>query len=272
MPWVIPAMMVAGTAAGAYSSKRGKDSLQAGKKDTKNYMHPGLMPESGKSMTYKTPGGNFSYSGGNVKAAASPFRKFIKQDYDRSVGLARRQRALGDTAAAGMSQVRQARERAAQNAITKQRGNLQAQMQQRNMSGSAFDHAGQNMLAMDEADAMGQAGAQSFLDEYDMSMKSIAQEAQIGQQATAQLAEGLKYDLSLMSTVFKGTRDVQDYIVNMNQILSGNATSMAKLRSAEAQGYGELAGTAMGMYGGGTGNVGATAWKNPDTNRYWRYG
>ena len=248
MPWVIPAMMVAGVGAGMYEGKRGKDVLKAGKKDAKAYMHPGLMPESGKSMTYKTPGGNFSYSGGNVKAAASPFRKHIQQDYDRSVGLGRRQRALGETVAPGMSQVRAARERAVQNAVTKRRGNLQAQMQQRNMSGSAFDHAGRNMLAMDEGDAMGQAGAQSFLDEYDMSMKSIQQEAALGQQATAQLAEGLKYDLGLMSTVFKGTRDVQDYIVNMNQILSGNATQMAKLRSAQAQGYGELAGVALGKY------------------------
>ena len=246
MPWVIPMMMVAGTAAGMYEGKRGKDSLKAGKKKTEGYMHPGLMPESGKSMTYKTPGGNFSYSGGNVKAAASPFRKFIQQDYDRSVGLARRQKALGETAAAGMSQVRAARERAVQNAVTKRRGNLQAQMQQRNMSGSAFDHAGRNMLAMDEADAMGQAGAQSFLDEYDMSMKSIAQDAALGQQATAQIAQGLEYDLNFMNTIFKGTRDVQDYIANMNQIMSGNATAMAELRSAQAQGYGELAGVAMG--------------------------
>mgnify|MGYP003651956310 FL=1 len=246
MPWVIPAMMVAGTAAGAYSSKRGRDSLKAGKKDTKNYMHPGLMPESGKSMTYKTPGGNFSYSGGNVKAAASPFRKYIKQDYDRSVGLGRRQRALGETVAPGMSQVRAARERAVQNAVTKRRGNLQAQMQQRNMSGSAFDHAGRNMLAMDEGQMMGEAGAQSFLDEYDMSMKNIAQEAQLGQQATAQIAKGLEYDLNFMNTIFKGTRDVQDYISNMNQIMSGNASAMAELRSAQAQGFGQLAGVAMG--------------------------
>ena len=250
MPWVIPMMMVAGTAAGAYSSKRGRDSLQAGKKATKNYMHPGLMPESGKSMTYKTPGGNFSYSGGNVEATGSPFRESLQQGYDRSVGLGRRQRALGETVAPGMSQVRAARERAVQNAVTKRRGNLQAQLQQRNMSGSAFDHAGRNMLAMDEAGAMGQAGAQSFLDEYDMSMKSIQQEAAIGQQATKQLAVGLEYDLNFMNSVFKGTRDVQDYIVNMNQILSGNATQMAKLRSAEAQGYGELVGTTMGTFYG----------------------
>ena len=208
-------------------------------------MHPGLMPGSKTPMTYKTPGGNFSYSGGNVRAAASPFRKFIQQDYDRSVGLGRRQRALGETVAPGMSQVRQARERAVQNAITKRRGNLQAQMAQRNMQGSAFDHAGRNMLAMDEADMMGQAGAQSFLDEYDMSMKSIAQEAQIGQQATAQLAQGLEYDLNFMNTIFKGTRDVQDYVANMNQIMSGNANAMAELRSAQAQGWGNLAGIAL---------------------------
>ena len=208
-------------------------------------MHPGLMPGSKTPMTYKTPGGNFSYSGGNVRAAASPFRKFIQQDYDRSVGLGRRQRALGETVAPGMSQVRQARERAVQNAITRRRGNLQAQMAQRNMQGSAFDHAGRNMLAMDEADMMGQAGAQSFLDEYDMSMKSIAQEAQIGQQATAQLAQGLEYDLNFMNTIFKGTRDVQDYIANMNQIMSGNANAMAELRSAQAQGWGNLAGIAL---------------------------
>ena len=246
MPWVIPAMMVAGVGAGMYEGKRGKDVLKAGKKDAKAYMHPGLMPESGKSMTYKTPGGNFSYSGGNVKAAASPFRKHIQQDYDRSVGLGRRQRALGETVAPGMSQVRAARERAVQNAVTKRRGNLQAQMQQRNMSGSAFDHAGRNMLAMDEGQMMGEAGAQSFLDEYDMSMKNIAQEAQLGQQATAQIAKGLEYDLNFMNTIFKGTRDVQDYISNMNQIMSGNASAMAELRSAQAQGFGQLAGVAMG--------------------------
>ncbi len=248
MPWVIPAMMVGGTVAGMYQGERGKDALKAGQKRTGGYMHPGLMPGSKTPMTYKTPGGNFSYSGGNVRAAASPFRKFIQQDYDRSVGLGRRQRALGETVAPGMSQVRQARERAVQNAITRRRGNLQAQMAQRNMQGSAFDHAGRNMLGMDEGQMMGEAGAQSFLDEYDMSMKSIAQEAALGRQATAQVAEGLKYDLGLMGQVFKGARDVQDYIANMNQIMSGNANAMAKLRSAQAQGYGELVGIGLGKY------------------------
>tara|TARA_R110000824_G_scaffold397468_1_gene600385 strand:+ start:17 stop:775 length:759 start_codon:yes stop_codon:yes gene_type:complete len=246
MPWVIPAMMVGGTAYGMYEGKRGKDTLKAGQKRTGGYMHPGLMPGSKSPMTYKTPGGNFSYSGGNVKAAASPFRKYLKRDYDDTRGMMSRTRELGQSIAPGMSQVRAARERAAQNAITKRRGNLQAQMQQRNMSGSAFDHAGRNMLAMDEGQMMGEAGAQSFLDEYDMSMKNIAQEAQLGQQATAQIAKGLEYDLNFMNTIFKGTRDVQDYISNMNQIMSGNASAMAELRSAQAQGFGQLAGVAMG--------------------------
>ena len=211
-------------------------------------MHPGLMPGAKKTMTYKTPGGNFSYTGGDVRAKGSPFRKFIKQDYDRSVGLGRRQRALGETAAPGMSQVRQARERAVQSAITKRRSNLQAQMGRRNLGGSLWDVQGRNMLAADESQLMGEAGAQSFMDEYDMSMKSIQQEAAIGQQATAQLAKGLEYDLGFMGQVFKGARDVQDYIANMNQIMSGNANAMAKLRSAQAQGYGELAGVALGKY------------------------
>jgi len=246
MPWVIPAMMVGGTVAGMYQGERGKDVLKAGQKRTGGYMHPGLMPGSKTPMTYKTPGGNFSYSGGNVRAAASPFRKYLKRDYDDTRGMMSRTRELGQSVAPGMSQVRAARERAVQNAIARRRGNLQAQMQQRNMQGSAFDHAGRNMLAMDEADMMGQAGAQSFLDEYDMSMKNIAQEAALGQQATAQIAKGLEYDLNFMNTIFKGTRDVQDYIANMNQIMSGNANAMAELRSAQAQGYGQLAGVAMG--------------------------
>jgi len=243
--WLAPTVLGASTLAGLYSGKRGKDVLQAGQKRTGGYMHPGLMPGSKTPMTYKTPGGNFSYSGGNVRAAASPFRKYLKRDYDDTRGLMSRTRELGQSVAPGMSQVRQARERAVQNAITRRRGNLQAQMQQRNMQGSAFDHAGRNMLAMDEADMMGQAGAQSFLDEYDMSMKNIAQEAQLGQQATAQIAKGLEYDLNFMNTIFKGTRDVQDYVANMNQIMSGNANAMAELRSAQAQGWGNLAGIAL---------------------------
>ena len=242
MPWVIPAALIG---KGLYDDKRGKDALTAGQRRTEGYMHPGLMPGAKTPMTYKTPGGNFSYSGGDVRAAASPFRKFIQQDYDRSVGLGRRQRALGETVAPGMSQVRAARERAVQNAITRRRGNLQAQMQQRNLGGSLWDVQGRNMLAADESQLMGEAGAQSFLDEYDMSMKSIAQEAALGQQATAQIAQGLEYDLNFMNTIFKGTRDVQDYIANMNQIMSGNATALAELRSAQAQGMGNLAGISL---------------------------
>ena len=246
--WIAPAALGASTLAGLYSGKRGKDVLQAGQKRAAGYMHPGLMPGSKTPMTYKTPGGNFSYSGGNVRAAASPFRKYLKRDYDDTRGMMSRTRELGQSVAPGMSQVRAARERAVQNAITRRRGNLQAQMQQRNMQGSAFDHAGRNMLAMDEGQMMGEAGAQSFLDEYDMSMKNIAQEAALGQQATAQVAKGLEYDLGLMGQVFKGARDVQDYIANMNQIMSGNANAMAKLRSAQAQGYGELVGIGLGKY------------------------
>jgi hypothetical protein len=242
----MPTIFGATALKGMYDDKRGKDVLKAGQKRTQQYMHPGLMPGAKKPITYKTPGGNFSYTGGNVKAKGSPFRKYIKQDYDRSVGLGRRQRALGETVAPGMSQVRQARERAVQSAITKRRSNLQAQMGRRNLGGSLWDVQGRNMLAADEGQLMGEAGAQSFLDEYDMSMKSIQQEAAIGQQATAQIATGLEYDLNFMQQVFKGTRDLQDYTANMNQIMSGNATAMAELRSAQAQGMGTLAGVALG--------------------------
>ena len=242
---LLPAMAIGGTVLGAREASRGRRALGRGRAYTKGFMYPGLEGGSKIPITYSTPGGSFTYQGGNVTGTASPFREQGMQNYDRIVELGRRQRGL---TSAGMARVGAARDRAITNAMARERSNLQAQMQERNLRGSLFEVQGRNMLAADEARLRGDAGAQTFMEQHAMEMEGIKQEAMIGQQAGNQLAQLMTYDNNLMQLVFGGAENMQSYITNMNNILSGNATQIAKSRSAQVQGYGHLAGIGLERY------------------------
>ena len=190
--------------------------------------------------------------------------------------------ALRDKVAPGYSQIRDVRRTALDDAETQATGNLRSALQNRNVAGSSFANQDLSSLAANFGRARADSEAKTFLEELDATQKIYTGEANQAVQAANMLANrlasqlqalegagaaqqvGLTGDLKHLSELMGGQRGMMNFIANMANVISGNASELAQLKTSAASGWGSLLGQTlpniMPQYNSWTGSY-SNPWK-----------
>ena len=208
--------------------------------------------------------------------------------------------ALRDKVAPGYSQIRDVRRTALDDAETQATGNLRSALQQRNVAGSSFANQDLSGLAANFGRARADSEAKTFLEELDATQKIYTGEANQALQAANMLANriatqlkaadagrgtvkdrleaqrlaaqgrgavqhiGLTGDLRHLAELMGGQRGMMNFIANMANVISGNASELAQLKTSAASGWGSLLGQTlpniMPQYNSWTGSY-SNPWK-----------
>ena len=186
--------------------------------------------------------------------------------------------ALRGKVAPGYSQIRDVRRTALGDAETQATGNLRSSLQNRNLAGSSFANQDLSRVAADFGRARADSDAKTFLEELDATQKIYTAEANQAVHAANMLANriatqlkaadagrgtvkdrleaqrlaaqgrgavqqiGLTGDLKHLSELMGGQRGMMNFIANMANVISGNASELAQLKTSSASGWGSLLG------------------------------
>lgn len=175
-------------------------------------------------------------SGASRTAAVGGIRDVLNQRAEQLAQLRGQvQPGFGALTEARLGEIENARRRTI--------GNLRENLQRRRVLGSSF---GQDVLSRAEAEfgqEAGQARARSFLEELDVQTQLIGQEFQARQSAIQATLDNLNLEANLGAQLAGAA----------NSILENNAQAQAELASSQIAGLGQLAGTAIGAFGGPVG-------------------